>query len=498
VSVEQSIASSFASSIGSIKLNNARMLIVSKSSDFMDGLQNSTFQRDVRHVENVFTYIGAKKVLKQSLDDKTKFHFIVFNAEGFYVEDAFLRICKFCANTAGLKDIPIILICDERDYGYLKSDKINFSEKETPTDGSSIDFEDDSSYEVPQTMMKSGSSELKRLTLDATDRQYLNRFLRIVDINKTTDKLIAQLGFFSDEFYPGGIRRISQSIEKDYQVLSIDNSEIDTHISHEFVNIFGNITDSEFKVNVIDLSDIDNEKEHTDIDRFISILKTLNAKDVNLCFIGVSSKLSTILDDSGIWKIFPEKKTLDAALKTVGISLQSPKKAKSKYAAIDVKFVNPFISATLDSYKEMMGVELRAKRPSVIHDVKISEESEFAIVIEVNSMKFNGVICEVFSRETFKEFYKLIIHQKGVEDAQQVLSYIYKLTNEILENAQNYLKEINYDLVGMKNNVVYGEEKIKSVIPDTISLYIPLKCRIGDIDVYITPNIQKTKKEKSA
>jgi len=145
-----------------------------------------------------------------------------------------------------------------------------------------------------------------------------------------------------------------------------------------------------------------------------------------------------------------------------------------------VEFINPFISATLDVFKTMLGCTLVRGPLSLKREHTPAHEVSGLIGL---SGKCRGMIVVSLGRETAIRAAEIMLGARPDEVDRDVMDAIGELTNMIAGAAKTQLEE--YRLTIGLPTVICGKNQVITFPSETQPLAIPFDSEIGPVSVQV-------------
>ena len=214
-------------------------------------------------------------------------------------------------------------------------------------------------------------------------------------------------------------------------------------------------------------------------DPWIRVLLILNSKlkaiNKNLRLINVEPPIKKVLKIKGLENSLIVAASLNVALQQFGLIKEKP---------IDVNFINPFLSATVNVLKVQCSTEAKALKPfSRRHDDKY--QGDISGVIGLVSDAFSGSVVISFPSATFL---KIMSRMLG-EDLSTVTKLIEdgagELTNIIFGQAKVILNEKGYGIKTAIPSVVSGESHHVEQLSHGPRIAIPFETDVGPFYIEI-------------
>ena len=200
--------------------------------------------------------------------------------------------------------------------------------------------------------------------------------------------------------------------------------------------------------------------------------KRLEKKDIALRSICLSKALERQLSDEGVLQMFNVEKDTEAP------SAASPQRR------LDVKFVSPFITATITTLQTQAGVPAQVGKPAVKspHDPSVFD---ILGTIRLDGTSFSGSITLCFNEKTFLGICESLLGEKfttitsDIEDAAgELLNIIYGIAKAELNDQAGY--QIQRGLP----QVIRGPQA-KPPYPQGVIITLPVKTPHGDFPIEI-------------
>ena len=147
---------------------------------------------------------------------------------------------------------------------------------------------------------------------------------------------------------------------------------------------------------------------------------------------------------------------------------------------MDVSFMNPFIQATIDTFRTMMEIDLKTGNPILRENAHHTFDVSGVIGLSgeaqgVISISFPKVLALKVASKMFGEEIKII--------GPELTDSIGEIANIIAGNAKQYLSQ--YKLSISLPNVVIGKNHRIEVQSGVKTIVIPLNCSLGDFVIEI-------------
>lgn len=154
-------------------------------------------------------------------------------------------------------------------------------------------------------------------------------------------------------------------------------------------------------------------------------------------------------------------------------------KAKAPTAPkIDVNFVNPFVSATLETLKVQANVGSSAGKPHL----KVQDSSlhwDITAIIGLSSKHFNGAIALCFPKEVFLAIMSNMLGEKYTEITQELGDGAGELLNIIFGQAKKVLNQNNYEIEKAIPTVVIGTDIKVKQLAESPTVVLPFTTDFG-------------------
>ena len=148
---------------------------------------------------------------------------------------------------------------------------------------------------------------------------------------------------------------------------------------------------------------------------------------------------------------------------------------------MDVAFINPFIQATIDTFRTMMEIDIKTGSPIVRENANHTYDVSGVIGLSgeaqgIISISFPKILALKVASKMFGEELKII--------GPELTDSIGEIVNIIAGNAKQYLTK--YKLSISLPNVVIGKNHRIEVQTGVKTIVIPLKCPLGEFVIEIT------------
>lgn len=265
---------------------------------------------------------------------------------------------------------------------------------------------------------------------------------------------------YSVEYFPG------------YTIIKLDTI-LDYYNCKNFVDEIDQITEQPNHV-LIDCEQLVNLPK--DWIRALTQLKiNLKIIEKELKLIHVNQAVSSALRTGGVDKIFNVAKDANAALKEFGLSVKR---------SLNMEFINPFLSATLNVLKIQAGTEAKhgqiyLKRPT---DNFVGDISG---VIGIVSETFTGSVVISFPEKSFLNIISQMLGEEIKKIDQDVCDGAGEILNIIFGQAKLSLNELGYGIKTAIPSVVIGKDHSLSSQTKGPVVVVPFESNMGSFYIEI-------------
>lgn len=202
--------------------------------------------------------------------------------------------------------------------------------------------------------------------------------------------------------------------------------------------------------------------------------KQVRESKKGLRLVRVSTAVQAIFLSQGLSRIFKPSNDLRDALLSLGLVSK---------AALDVGFINPFLSATIDVLKVLVGTEARAgaifmkKNPDFTGDI--------SGVIGLVSESFNGNVTITFPEKTFVAFMSKIHGETYTAISPEIADGAGEISNMIFGQAKIVLNEQGYAIKTALPSVILGKGHRFSSGAQGLTVVVPFESTAGNFFVEI-------------
>lgn len=148
---------------------------------------------------------------------------------------------------------------------------------------------------------------------------------------------------------------------------------------------------------------------------------------------------------------------------------------------MDVGYVNPFISATLDTYRMMLGCELKVGKPRIKSDTLYSHEITGVIGL---TGKAQGIVAVSFPIDVALQTVSQMLAIEVTEVNEDVADGIGEIANIVSGYAKQGLTE--YALSISLPNVIFGKDNHITVVKGTPIFTVPFGGSLGEFVMEIS------------
>ncbi len=146
---------------------------------------------------------------------------------------------------------------------------------------------------------------------------------------------------------------------------------------------------------------------------------------------------------------------------------------------IDVKYINPFIVSTVETFDKMLGIKLQKGTPYL---KKKDEHSDITGIIGLSG-DAKGIIAITFSRITALKTVSKFLGMKVLSIDDTVADAVGELINIIAGNAKQYLKDLKVDISLPK--VIIGHSHSVSDLTEIPTIVIPFESELGQFKIEV-------------
>ncbi len=147
---------------------------------------------------------------------------------------------------------------------------------------------------------------------------------------------------------------------------------------------------------------------------------------------------------------------------------------------MDVSYVNPFIRATVETFKTMMNMDLSTGTPALKENAKHSYDVSGVIGL---SGEAQGIISVSFPKVLALKIVSALLGEEVKIVGPELTDGIGELANIIAGNTKQYLTQFKLSI--SLPNVVIGSGHRIEVQSGVPTIIVPLKCKLGDFAMEI-------------
>ena len=209
-------------------------------------------------------------------------------------------------------------------------------------------------------------------------------------------------------------------------------------------------------------------------------VKTL--KDNHKCVFSVKMQkcLRTQLSDSGVFDLFNFFEKEEEVFKVLDCENPFSKNDKQSKAKLDVKFINPFLKATVNTFGIQANTEITIGTP-IRKDDSYKPRIALAGIIGITSKAFTGSLAICFPKEVFLLVYNNMLGSKETEINQDMEDAAGEFTNIILGQAKAELNsEHGYEIGKSIPSIISGDRVDIQHFSNHFSVVVPLSTSAGD------------------
>lgn len=151
---------------------------------------------------------------------------------------------------------------------------------------------------------------------------------------------------------------------------------------------------------------------------------------------------------------------------------------------IDLEFMNVFIKTTKKIISEMAKIsDLNHSPPILMSQLKAPLDIAISAKILISSIYFKGSFFIAFSRESFLNFYEIVVMEKCTEINDENKDFASELANIIYGHCKKKFSEVGLSLEMVIPSIHMGPIKHEVVI------LIPFECSLGKLYLAIAPGL---------
>ncbi len=147
---------------------------------------------------------------------------------------------------------------------------------------------------------------------------------------------------------------------------------------------------------------------------------------------------------------------------------------------MDVSYVNPFIKATVETFKTMLNLDLSTGTPMLKKDAQHSYDISGVIGL---SGEAQGIISISFPKALALKIVSALLGEEVKIVGPELTDGIGEIANIIAGNTKQYLTQFKLSI--SLPNVVIGSGHRIEVQSGVPTIIIPLKCKLGDFAMEI-------------
>lgn len=147
-------------------------------------------------------------------------------------------------------------------------------------------------------------------------------------------------------------------------------------------------------------------------------------------------------------------------------------------AKISIEHVNPFLKATIETYKLMLGDTPVAGKPKLVAGTGINYDISGVIGI---SGELRGSVSMSYPKECAIKSVSAFMGEEMKDLDSDVMDAIGELANIVAGYAKKYLTDFSVDI--SLPTVIKGEGLVIKEPPDVFSFIVPFKSQYGEFDV---------------
>lgn len=224
------------------------------------------------------------------------------------------------------------------------------------------------------------------------------------------------------------------------------------------------------------------EIEHAVYKHIIGYKKSLESVEKKFFSIHLSKELERQITADGLKSTFNLAKSLNDAYKLAGLKTDKPNNVK-----LNTEFINPFIQATMNTFKTQVGVEIKPLKPFL---KKANEQNKEPInlagVINLTCSHFTGAIVIAFSEQVFLNIYEKMLDEKLDKIDDEVKDGAAELLNIIYGQAKSELNKRNFALEKAIPTVLSGSHIDVYHNPSAIVFVLPFESEAGSFNLEVS------------
>ena len=236
-------------------------------------------------------------------------------------------------------------------------------------------------------------------------------------------------------------------------------------------------------VHVIDLKGVTefNQKAYRP---FVLFNQSLKSADKKLYCMNVGKEIAPQIAKDGLDSVFTQVKSVDDAVsksKPPG----APGAAAPTKSAVDVEFINPFITATKVVLETQASTKLTPLKP---HIKKPGENFpiEIAGVISLSNPAFTGSITLCFRGEVFLKIYENMVGEKHDTISPEIEDAAGELLNMIFGHAKAFLNDNKgYSLEKALPTILSGEKLRLRHKSNSSVIVLPFESTAGNFHIEV-------------
>lgn len=207
----------------------------------------------------------------------------------------------------------------------------------------------------------------------------------------------------------------------------------------------------------------------------VQVQKNLKAINKDIRYLFVSANLQKFFKAQGVESVFTTSPSLRAALVEFGLATAK---------ALDVNFINPFLSATMTVLKVQASTEAK---PGAPYKKDPSEKyfGDISGVIGLVSEAFVGSVVISFPETTFLKIMSRMLGEEYTAITKEIEDGAGELTNIIFGQAKVALNEKGYGIRTAIPSVVSGKDHSVQSVTRGSRIVIPFETNVGKFVVEI-------------
>lgn len=213
---------------------------------------------------------------------------------------------------------------------------------------------------------------------------------------------------------------------------------------------------------------------------FANFSRTLKKNEKHFFSFGAQDKVIRQINQDGMGNTFSFVKSAEEAFKAAGLTT-------TKKLTIDSNIINPFIAATLNTFKIQCQTECSPGKPFLTKDT-FKSNAGIAGVISLVCPQFNGTISISFPTAVFLKIYENMIGEKHTSITNEIKDGAGEILNIIFGQTKTELVAKGYKLEKALPTVLVGENLSIHHIKQAAMIIIPFNSSAGEFYVEVALN----------